>query len=277
MKRLERAYRIAPPGTRIETMEVLLKDGLDSAHKVRTLGRASFLRRYEKTLGKERAERVFRRANNASAVAEIVVARHSAAFDATPFHMLPRQSDSLKGLPFAEIFGSLDFCTCRHCQSVFSPAAYLVDVLHWLDQRKPQDSVLDLLFENRRADIGGIELSCANTNTPLPYVDIVNEVLELLVTPPDVPVAYQTTGTAADLRAHPEHLLKDAYAVLAGARASGSGPNQKDGVYPFNLPFNLWLEEARIYLHHLGLWIDVDEIERIIDIGDQTLCKTLRH
>ncbi len=257
MKRLERAYRIAPPGARVQTMEVLLNDGLDSAHKVRALGRTAFLRRHKEVLGKDRAERVFRRANNASAVAEIVAARHSAASDATPVYVLPQQSISLKGLSFAEMFGGLDFCSCQHCQSVFSPTAYLVDVLHWLDERPATlpdgKSALDLLFENRRADIGGIELSCANTNTPLPYIDIVNESLESLVLASSAPMSLQTTGTAADLRAHPEHLLDTSYKVLAGADASRPVPDNRDAVYPFNLPFNLWLEEARIYLGQLGM------------------------
>ena len=37
------------------------------------------------------------------------------------------------------LFGSVDFCECEHCRSVLSPAAYLVDLLKFLD---PDDSVL---------------------------------------------------------------------------------------------------------------------------------------
>ena len=32
-----------------------------------------------------------------------------------------------------QLFGSLDYCECEHCRSVLSPAAYLVDLLHFLD------------------------------------------------------------------------------------------------------------------------------------------------
>src|SRR5262249_51289882 len=73
-----------------------------------------------------------------------------------------------------------------------SPAAYLVDVLHFLkdrrskivdqDEEKGVKGVKDVLFL-RRPDIGEIELTCENTNTPLPYVDLVNEVLENTVAP----------------------------------------------------------------------------------------------
>jgi hypothetical protein len=41
---------------------------------------------------------------------------------------------------------------------------------------------LDALF-GRRPEIGHIELSCENTNTLVPYVDLVNEVLENAVSP----------------------------------------------------------------------------------------------
>ncbi|MDH5675760.1 MAG: neuraminidase-like domain-containing protein [Myxococcales bacterium] len=248
MKKVERAYRIAPPGERIATAETLLADGLDSAHKVRILGRAAFVERYEKKLGsRAAAERVFRRANNADALASFVAVNYAPTFNATPMYALPNAK-----LPtFADFFGSPDFCSCEHCQSVFSPAAYLVDTLKWLDGRlstQAGKTALDILFDNRRSDIGGIELSCTNTNTPLPYIDLVNEVLELQVSPPPATVDYQTTGTAADLRAHPEHLRREAYQLLAGVPAAG-----KDAVYPFNLPFDLWLEEARVYLGHLGM------------------------
>jgi hypothetical protein len=30
-------------------------------------------------------------------------------------------------------FGSVELCACEHCRSVYSPAAYLVDVLHLLN------------------------------------------------------------------------------------------------------------------------------------------------
>ena len=55
--------------------------------------------------------------------------------------------------------------------------------------------------------------------------------------------------SAADLLAQPEHQTDGAYDVLAGAEAA----DDKDAIYPFNLPFNLPLEESRVYLSHLGV------------------------
>src|SRR5439155_26487437 len=35
------------------------------------------------------------------------------------------------------LFGSMDFCACDHCRSILSPAAYLVDLLLFIDQPAP--------------------------------------------------------------------------------------------------------------------------------------------
>src|SRR6266849_8751266 len=85
------------------------------------------------------------------------------------------------GVPeWASLFGSIELCTCDHCRSVLSPAAYLVDLLHFLSARPSRidgKNTKDVLFW-RRPDLGEIELTCDNTNTPLPYVDLVLEALE---------------------------------------------------------------------------------------------------
>src|SRR5262249_41014340 len=113
------------------------------------------------------------------------------------------------------LFGSMDFCACEHCRSVLSPAAYLVDLLHyigpdndvwtafaanwkaghggapypfvaieaWNAAGKPagtEISPLDVLL-SRRPDIQHLPLTCDNTNTALPYIDVVNETLEYFV------------------------------------------------------------------------------------------------
>ena len=89
-------------------------------------------------------------------------------------------------------------------------------------------SVKDVLFQ-RRPDLGDLLLGCDNTNTAMPYVDIVNELLEALVAPTDAAVVFQTTLPAAELRAHPEHVRTAAVRHAAhrrlpdGARRSTCG------------------------------------------------------
>jgi peptidoglycan hydrolase-like protein with peptidoglycan-binding domain len=145
----------------------------------------------------------------------------------------------------ATLFGSLDFCACAHCQSVYGPAAYLADVLRFLDKHPSElanKTVKDLLFE-RRPDIGNIKLNCENTETPLPYIDLVCEVLENAIAAPNPATnfAFQSTRTAAELRAAPEHVREEAYDKLRSAD------------FPLNIAFDLWQEQARVFLQHLGV------------------------
>ena len=66
---------------------------------------------------------------------------------------------------------------------MLSPAAYFADLLMFLKERRAAnsaDSVKDILFR-RRPDLGYIELNCDNALTPLPYIDVVCEVLEDVV------------------------------------------------------------------------------------------------
>src|SRR5712691_12749362 len=100
-------------------------------------------------------------------------------------------SDQIQLPDLQTLFGQISFCQCDQCGSVYSPAAYLVDVLHSIvetkiSSRDKNNKILksgtDMLFA-RRPDIGTLELSCDNTNVPVPYVDLVNEILENAVSP----------------------------------------------------------------------------------------------
>ena len=160
------------------------------------------------------------------------------------------------------LFGSIDFCECEHCRSVLSPAAYLVDLLQFLDpepgvwgnfqahwkathgdldypHRDERGNALkpyDVLTERRRPDLPYIPLTCENTHTALPYIDIVNEIREYSVAYEKLAEdAAHDTGeaTTAELLAEPQNVIHRAYEKLNKAR------------YPLNLPFDLWLETAR--------------------------------
>lgn len=91
---------------------------------------------------------------------------------------------------FSTMFG-LGGMGCVECASVFSPAAYFVDLLEELDKVKGADSksLRDKLLE-RRADLSLLELSYANTKILIPYLDLVNEVMEA------VKVSIERRGTS---------------------------------------------------------------------------------
>jgi peptidoglycan hydrolase-like protein with peptidoglycan-binding domain len=166
------------------------------------------------------------------------------------------------------LFGSVDYCECDHCQSVLSPAAYLVDILAFIDPnqqawatikgaykartgvdyslRKPFD-----VLNERRPDIKNIALTCENTNVALPHIDLVNEILEqLMMSDPSSPTieAYDVgEASSQDLLAEPQNILWNAYVGDKGK------PGLRDLIYPITLPFDLPHEMVRAFLKQLGL------------------------
>ena len=248
LERVGRVFELAPRFDRHATVRPLLDANIDSAYQVRTMGERRFVRRFRETLGEDEARQVYAVAARKTATATALFAQHAAVFNNINLAAVPQIdagsifADILDPPPeyidfptWEDLFGNLDFCDCEHCNSVYSPAAYLVALLKFLRDR----GALGALFA-RRPDIGHVELTCHNTNTTLPYVDLVLEVLEtFLVEGDDV---HQTEGEAPALRVHPEHINAEAYRIL-----------EEDRVYPWSLPFSLWTEEARAYLGPLGV------------------------
>ena len=340
LRAMQRVYRVAP---RYEAMSALLKDGIDSAYAMVNMGREQFALRYglHSPLDSMRtAYRVFSRAEQTHAMALAIASDHGMSGMRLPMKAVPDQrATSDASIPdWQTLFGSLELCDCEHCRSVYSPAAYLVDLLHFLSGRELIDpmsikrddydridtysflpsstagehlTAKEVLFQ-RRADLGKIALTCSNTNTPLPYVDVVNEALEeyIAAVPTfksfklgevsadeldqrkvsealrqlvrarsqdtlcpsatievvekgehwclhDCAYSYdirlesgtpwvrtrgrQTRGTKQELAANPQYLNPKAYEEL------------RERVFPLTLPFDLWDEEARTYLEHLGV------------------------
>jgi hypothetical protein len=75
----------------------------------------------------------------------------------------------------------------------------------------------------------------------LPYIDLAGEILENRVIDGTGALNFQSTWSAPELLSEPEHVVPDAYDVL------------KDADYPICESLNLWQEETRSYLAHLGI------------------------
>ncbi|MBK6795279.1 MAG: hypothetical protein IPG76_00340 [Acidobacteria bacterium] len=84
------------------------------------------------------------------------------------------------------LFGDLDECACRPCESVLGLPAYFVDLLNLLKKTPAVASdaiaigvptALQVLTE-RRPDVYDLQLTCENAETELPYIDLALEVLE---------------------------------------------------------------------------------------------------
>ncbi|MEU4233734.1 hemopexin repeat-containing protein [Nonomuraea sp. NPDC026600] len=123
---------------------------------------------------------------------------------------------------YERLFGDLAFRNGDMSRSVYSPAAYLAELLQLLDADDPTDGPAGLLADllARRLDIGDVPLDAAHTYAELPYLDIVNEVLE------------------RELAAGEEG---GADRLLAALR------------YPFTLPISLRHQRLWRLLHHLGV------------------------
>ena len=266
-KTVQRLYQITPGN---DAMTTLMERGFTSAHEVTATTLETFLRRHGHAFpSPKQAELVYRKAQQVSAVTHALFTAAQAVETDTPTYgasgtledrvaeQTAVKSALIKRFPtMKQLFGSLDFCECEHCRSVLSPAAYLVDLLQILD-RSPKDwadfvvawdedhqprryadryvNPYDALIA-RRPDIPHIPLTCENTQTALPYIDLVNEILEFFVANKGLTKdAARDTGaaTTAELLAEPGHVLDGAYKELAAAS------------YPLTLPFDLWLETVR--------------------------------
>jgi hypothetical protein len=211
LKGLQRGYRLT---SSFEPAMALQQAGKVSAHSISRMGQNAFVTSYGQHFNDAaQAKEVHAKARQVSASAIALIADVNPAMGRTAMQSVPDSvaKEVSEIAQWSTLFGSLDLCDCEHCRSVYGPAAYLVDALHFLNDRhlvetitrdaqgniiivtykkktlpdgsEVNKSAKDALFE-RRPDIGDIELTCENTNTPLPYVDLVLEVLEDAVAPP---------------------------------------------------------------------------------------------
>jgi hypothetical protein len=247
LKTAQRLSRIAPQYGAIEALKTA---GHQSAQNVYFKGRDTFLAEMTTALGSASiAKMAYGRSQMIYATALMAFGRYNAAFNGGSVAAVgPSQPDpaALTNLPDLQaLFGSLDYFQCEGCQSVYSPAAYLVDLLQYLIGFPASGggvtNARDALFL-RRPEIQYIALDCNNTNTTLPYIDLVNEIFEAAIAPPPIPVTFiDTTGTSAERRALPQNTSQAAYVLTAGA------------VFPIKLPFDLAFAQTSAYLSALGV------------------------
>lgn len=126
-------------------------------------------------------------------------------------------TENLPTLP--GLFGDMDECICKPCESMLGQPAYLVDLLMLLGKQVH-------LIESRRRDIPRLPLSCENADTLIQHIDIVLEILEGAVVP---------TETDRNF-IHPM-----AYTKLSCA------------IFSWGLPFNLHYARVKAYLDKLGV------------------------
>ncbi len=241
-QRLHRLHGRKPAGAEAGTayeaaVHGLLSRGYSSAHHITTVTESVFASQNADLYGDdpEKARQVYRRAGQIKArvkhlamnVKDLVASRYSRA---TLAHNAdPELIDYFEGIPdYQSLFGSLDFCECEHCKSIFGPAAYFLDIMRITDRyiTEPNSAKIPDGFKlaDRRPDLFSRELTCDNTNRLIPFLQIVNEVLEAKL--------------KLDLK------KTDVLPLLATA------------TYPFNLPAQIPLAQIRLALDRLNtpLW-----------------------
>jgi len=151
-------------------------------------------------------------------------------------NVTPGVFDYLKEIPgFADFFGNQDYCKCERCASILSPGAYFVDLMTFVDEHVTQPTFAakpnhPLKLQNRRPDLWSLQITCENTDQPIPYLVVINEILENAVAK-EVGFA----GNFADRGAVGTVVYRDTLT---------------DRVDSFAQPLNLAFEEVRTYLGH---------------------------
>jgi hypothetical protein len=271
VKTLHRLFQVTPS---TESLQAAVKIGFTSARDIASYSKTDFISNYAFLFPPGEAEWVYGQAQTISSVTFNIFSIAKGLDTSAPVYALSSSSADRKNAKnalvqqfpsMATLFGNLDFCQCEDCRSVLSPAAYFVDLLDMLNllPTNPNHPVtyvdsngktqnvtpLDILLGNsdakiggRRPDLGALPLSCSNTNTAMPYIDLVNEILEYYIAHNSLGAgaAYDTgSATTADLTAEPQHILPDVYTKTL-----------ETAVYPLNLPFDLWIATVRGFLNY---------------------------
>lgn len=221
----QRVMNVAPDA---ETTVALLQGGFDSAMSIAAETSAAIVRKTGIELEQARDIRTM----------ALDRRMRSIALEGTLLETHPSTGSSMRVVPapvaagnelkkidgYADQFGSQSYCSCRHCASVLGPAAYFVDLMRFVEKHVSNETFQgrgnhELHLHQRRPDLWTLQLSCQNTNTLIPYLDIINNVLEQYI---------QTENASA-------------YELLSSSKSS------------FSQPFHLPLEELRVYLQHFGL------------------------
>ncbi|WP_170135745.1 neuraminidase-like domain-containing protein [Nannocystis exedens] len=248
--RVQRVSAITPRYGRTAASTALLEQGVTSAGQIQRMGFAAFKSKFGAAMDPSTLRATYEKADQVASTAlhRFLHSRKEMHFPLTAVINSPGCGD----VALEEIFGNLDYCACKHCDSVYGPAAYFVDIMQFIRERKAGEQTMLAELLTRRPELEHILLNCENSNTPLPTIDLVLETLErrsrfwLGLPPPSYQNSSdwpQTTWSASELVAQPEHVDHDVYGRLALRDVA---------FFPHSLPFDLPLEEARAYYQSLG-------------------------
>ncbi len=254
IKRLHRVYQVTPSD---QAMITLLARNTDSAYRIVSYGKQAFVAEFQDAMGGAgaaeltyaKAQQIYNAVLNLTT--DYILRGRTPVLGSGGTGYLPGFGGSAASNPAASatlqtLFNNLDYCACEECRSILGPAAYLVDLLNFADRpasggsEDPQSVLLA-----RRPDLQYLPLTCANTNTALPYIDVVNEILEAFAADGSL-ASFQGKSTddsvtSAELLAIPQNVNDTAYENLLKA------------FFPPPLPFHRPLELLRRLFQQFGV------------------------
>jgi len=189
LKSLQRIFKLTP----VYKKTLALRDQkIHSAQNIVAIGKAKFTKEIAPKTGltAREANDIYLKAETRHTAAMLMIGdlydnmsvMDIASFDTTALskkiEAVTTDFPNLKSL-----FKVADSCECEHCRSVNSPAAYMVEILQFLNKRTVLAGNAKSVLFNRRPDLGEIDLNCSNANTPLKYIDLVCEILEETIAP----------------------------------------------------------------------------------------------
>ena len=150
LKAVQRVFKLSP---RHEVVHALLNEKITSAQQVYFMGKEPFSNRLKQAgVPQLESSQMYQQAENTYAMVLNMVSNYHQAFTGiVPYGVgggrsgfssssfpsnIQLKIDQLPNL--RSLFGSLDYCECTHCRSVYSPAAYFVDMLRFFEQPKHQ-------------------------------------------------------------------------------------------------------------------------------------------
>jgi len=262
IEKVQRMFRLTGDYRKTEG---LIAAGYRASADIVAAGKTRFVAEARRSTGMSTAEatKIFEAAANQN-LAAIMVATNlrtgslPSALEGESAQLLSKQIERIvaEQPDLKSLFGSTDVCACRHCRSIYGPAAYFADVMRFLRNRLVRNTTLppgpstktakDELFK-RRPDLGEIDLNCDNAEVPVPHIDMVCELLEEAVAPDPgfgfngaVAAGKASAGILATIRAQGLEVGDDAlvFGPYTGSRfilrdkgitvaVDGSGPNWK--------------------------------------------------
>ncbi len=189
LKSVQRVFKLVPNYSKTLALR---EEKIHSAQSIVAIGETRFINEIAPKAGIEEKEAkdIFKKAETKHTAAILMMGdlqdsisvMNIASFETST---LSKKLEAVsKDFPnLKSLFKLTDTCECEHCRSVYSPAAYLVEILQFLDKRMVvANNAKSVLFQ-RRPELGEIDLGCANANTPLKYIDLVCEILEEAISP----------------------------------------------------------------------------------------------